>query len=67
MFRLAVLLWVVGATTLAGIFVVVVLMVPSLAGATIAQNIIWAAVAGSVMAVPLAFASAKAIAAKTIA
>ncbi len=62
MWRLAILLWVIGGTVLAGVFLTVVLMMPSLAP----MKFIPIAVAiGAVVAIPFAIAAAKAIAAKT--
>jgi hypothetical protein len=58
--RLAALLWVMGGTTLAGIFIVVVLMIPSMQ-AEAQKYILYAAIAGFVVAIPLSMMAAKAI------
>lgn len=60
MTRLAVLLWVIGGSTLAGIAIVIVLMIPSLQGEAM-RYIPIAAIAGFVVGVPLALVAAKAI------
>ena len=62
MWRLALLLWVMGGTVLAGILVTVVLLTPSLAPM---KAIPIAAAIGAIVAIPMAFAAAKAIAART--
>jgi len=62
MWRLALLLWVMGGTVLAGAFVTVVLLMPSLAPM---KFIPIAAALGAVIAIPPAFIAAKAIAART--
>ncbi len=60
MARLALLLWIMGGTLLAGLGVMVVLMAPSLqAGAM--RYIPIAAIAGFIIGVPVAFIAAKAI------
>ncbi len=64
MFRLAILIWVVGATTLAGIFVTVVLLVPSMQAQAM-KNIPIAAAIGAAVAIPISLWAAKAIAART--
>jgi len=61
---LAVLLWVVGGTVLAGVFVTVVLLVPSLAGQAM-RFIPIAAAAGAIVGIPFAVVAARAITAKT--
>ena len=65
MWRLALLIWVMGGATLAGIFVTVVLMVPAWSGAMAMKYIPIAAALGAFVAIPLAIAAAKTIAAKT--
>ncbi len=63
MTRLAALLWVIGGATLAGVFMIVVLMTPSMqfeAG----RYILIAAIAGFVVAIPLSLAAARIITAK---
>ena len=66
MWRLALMLWVIGGAVLAGILVMVVLTVP--AWSVMATKYIPIVVAiGAVAAIPLAMMAAKAIAAKTIA
>ncbi|MFO1167106.1 MAG: hypothetical protein U1E19_03160 [Rhodoblastus sp.] len=62
MWRLALLLWVMGGTVLAGALVTVVLLMPSLAPM---KFIPIAAALGAVIAIPPAFIAAKAIAART--
>lgn len=62
MWRLALLLWVMGGTVLAGVLVVVVLLTPSLAPM---KFIPIAAALGAIVAIPPAFMAAKAIAART--
>lgn len=62
MWRLALLLWIMGGTVLAGVLVVVVLLTPSLAPM---KFIPIAAALGAIIAVPPAFMAAKAIAART--
>ncbi len=62
MWRLAVMLWVMGGTVLAGVLVTVVLLVPSFAPM---KAIPIAALIGAVVAIPPAIMAAKAIAAKT--
>ncbi len=58
--RLAALLWVMGGTTLAGVLVVVVLMIPALQFEA-KKYILYAAIAGFVVAIPLSMMAAKAI------
>ncbi len=60
MTRLAVLLWIMGGTVLAGVAVVAVLMVPSLQAEAM-RFIPIAGIAGYVVGIPLALAAAKAI------
>jgi len=62
MWRLALLLWVMGGTVLAGVLVTVVLLTPSLAPM---KFIPIAFALGAVLAIPPAFMAAKAIAART--
>ncbi|MCB1652187.1 MAG: hypothetical protein KDI46_09050 [Alphaproteobacteria bacterium] len=56
--RLGLIIWAVAAPVLMGIFVLVVLVVPSLAEQD-KQLILPAAVAGAVLAAPVAFVVAK--------
>lgn len=65
MWRLAILLWVIGGTVLAGILVTVVLLVPAWSGALAIKYIPIAALIGAVVAIPFAVGAAKAIAART--
>lgn len=65
MWRLAILLWVIGGTVLAGILVTVVLVVPAWSGALAIKYIPIAALIGAVVAIPAAIVAAKAIAART--
>jgi len=58
MMRLAVVLWAVAATTLAGIFIIIVLVVPSLAEHD-AKLILPAALSGALIAAPISYAIAK--------
>ena len=58
MMRLALVLWAVAATTLAGIFIIIVLVVPSLAEQD-AKLILPAALLGPLVAVPISYAIAK--------
>jgi hypothetical protein len=60
MTRLAALLWVMGGATLAGIFIMIVLMIPSMQFEAI-KYISIAAIAGFVVAIPLSLIAAKAI------
>ena len=60
MIRLAVLLWVMGGSTLAGVFVMIVLMIPSLQSQAM-KVIPLAALAGFVVGMPLALIAAKTI------
>ncbi len=64
MWRLALLLWVMGGTVLAGVLVTVVLLVPSWYAMGM-KTIPIAALVGAVIAIPMAIAAAKAIAART--
>jgi hypothetical protein len=66
MFKIALLVWMMAGTTLAGIAVMAVLTVPALAVHDM-QYIPYAAVAGFVIAIPLAYGVAKKIAALTAA
>ncbi|MCB9983130.1 MAG: hypothetical protein H6861_05595 [Rhodospirillales bacterium] len=54
MFRVAMVIWAMAATTLAGIFVLTVLVVPELA-AQDAKLILPAALGGAVVAVPVSY------------
>lgn len=56
--RMAVVLWMVISTTLAGIFIVVVLVVPSLAENDV-ELMFPAAGLGCVVAIPISYAIAK--------
>ena len=58
MTRLAIILWTVAAPTLAGIFVLIVLIVPELA-AQDAKLILPAALAGAIVAAPISYLIAK--------
>ncbi|MCB1720348.1 MAG: hypothetical protein H6860_00145 [Rhodospirillales bacterium] len=58
MFRLALIIWAMAATVLAGVFVLTVLVVPSLA-AQDAQLILPAALSGAALAVPFSYLIAK--------
>ncbi|WP_298351004.1 hypothetical protein [Rhodoblastus sp.] len=60
MTRVAALLWVMGGTVLAGVFVMIVLMIPSLQ-AEAPKYILIAAIVGYVVGVLPAFMAAKAI------
>ena len=62
MWRLALLLWIMGGTVLAGVLVTVVLLTPSLAPMKFIRI---AAALGAIVAIPPAFMAAKAIAART--
>ena len=62
MWRLAILLWVMGGTVLAGVLVTVVLLTPALAPM---KFIPIAAALGAIVAIPPAFIAAKAIAGRT--
>lgn len=64
MLKIAILVWMMAGTTLAGIAVMVVLAVPSLAVKDM-QYIPIAAVLGFVVAIPLAYVVAKRITALT--
>lgn len=64
MWRLAIMLWVIGGSVLAGVLVMVVLLVP--AWQIMAMKYIpIAAAIGVVVAIPLAIAAAKSISART--
>ncbi len=60
MSRLAVLLWLMGGTVLAGVAVMIVLMIPSLQGEAM-RDIPIAGIAGFIVGVPLALIAAKTI------
>ena len=62
MWRLALLLWIMGGTVLAGVLVTVFLLTPTLAPT---QLIPIDAAVGAIIAIPPAFMAAKAIAART--
>jgi putative flippase GtrA len=64
MFKIALIVWMIGGTTLAGIAIMVVLAVPSLAVKDM-QYIPIAAIVGFVVAVPIAYVVAKRIRALT--
>jgi len=64
MFKIAILLWMIGGTVLAGIAIMVVLTVPALAVKDM-QYIPIAAIIGFVVAIPFAYLVAKRIAALT--
>jgi hypothetical protein len=64
MWRLAILLWMVLGTTLAGICVMVVLATPSMAPQAM-KLIPYAAAIGAVIAIPFSFVGAKMITART--
>lgn len=64
MFKIAIIVWMMAGTTLAGIAIMVVLTVPSFATHDM-QNIPIAAVVGFVIAIPLAYVVAERIAAMT--
>ena len=60
MMTLALVLWAVAGTTLAGIFIIVVLVVPSLAEQD-AKLILPAALLGALVAVPISYVIARKI------
>ncbi len=60
MAKVAALLWVVGGATLAGIFIMIVLMIPSMQFEA-PKYILIAAIAGFVVGIPLSLIAAKAI------
>jgi hypothetical protein len=60
MVRIAVLLWAIGGTVLAGIAITAILAVPSLAGHAMSY-IPYAGVAGFIAAIPLAIVVARQI------
>jgi hypothetical protein len=60
MLRLSVLMWALIGTTLAGTFILAVVSVPSLSDQGM-RLIPWAALAGALLAIPLAALVAKAI------
>jgi len=64
MFKIAIILWMIGGTVLAGIAIMVVLTVPALAVKDM-QYIPIAAIIGFVVAIPFAYLVAKRIAALT--
>ena len=66
MFKIASLIWIMLGTTLAGILVMVVLVVPSLAADTMRLLPI-AAAAGAVIAIPVSMMIAKRIQAQSVA
>jgi hypothetical protein len=66
MLKIAIIVWMMAGTTLAGIAIMVVLTVPALAVHDM-QYIPYAGIAGFLIAIPLAYAVAKRIAALTAA
>lgn len=60
MIRLVAMLWSIAGTALAGIAIIVVLAVPSLASHAM-SNIPYAALAGVIVAIPVAFVVARMI------
>jgi hypothetical protein len=64
MFKIAIIVWMMAATVLAGFAIIVVLTVPSLATRDM-QYIPIAALVGAVIAIPVAYLVAKRIAALT--
>lgn len=64
MFKIAIIVWMMAGTTLAGIAIMVVLSVPSLAARDM-EYIPIAAAIGAVIAIPLAYVVAKRIVALT--
>jgi hypothetical protein len=60
MTKLAALLWVMGGAAMAGVFVMIVLMIPSLQFEA-PKYILIAAIAGFIVAIPLSVLAAKAI------
>ena len=64
MFKIAIIVWMMAGTTLAGIAIMAVLTVPSLAAHDM-QYIPLAGIAGFVVAIPLAYVVAKRIVALT--
>lgn len=63
MIRLAALLWVIGGTTLAGVAILIVLMIPSMQDNAV-HNVLIAALAGFAVGLPLAWVAAKSISAR---
>jgi hypothetical protein len=64
MLKIAIIIWMIGGTTLAGMAVMAVLAVPALAVHDM-QYVPLAGIAGFVIAIPLAYLVAKRIAAAT--
>lgn len=64
MFRLAILIWMMAGTTLAGIAITVVLLIPSIQGQAMKYIPIAAAI-GVIVAIPISFMAAKAIRARS--
>lgn len=60
MMRLVLVIWTVAATTLAGIFILIVLVVPSLATQD-AKLILPAVILGSIIAAPISYIISKKI------
>jgi hypothetical protein len=60
MLRLSILMWALVGTVLAGVLILTVVSVPSLAAQAM-HLIPWAALAGALLAIPLAAVVAKAI------
>jgi hypothetical protein len=60
MFKVSILVWIMLGTTLAGISMIVVLMVPGLAADAI-RNIPYAVAAGFALAIPLSYLVARQI------
>jgi len=63
MFRVAILIWVVAATTLAGVALTAILMVPAWSAHPLGL-IGWGVLAAAIVAVPISMAVAKAVSAK---
>lgn len=66
MFRLSILIWIIAGTTLAGIAVTVVLLIPSIQGQQMKYIPIAAAI-GAILAIPVSLMAAKAIRSRTTA
>jgi hypothetical protein len=64
MFAIATLIWIILGATLAGVGLTIVVATPALAAESM-KYIPWAALAGFVLAVPLSFLLAKAIAGRS--
>jgi hypothetical protein len=64
MLKIAVIIWMIGGTTLAGMAVMAVLVIPALAVHDM-QYVPLAAIAGFVVAIPIAYLVAKRIATAT--